>query len=123
MLRYPGPPLSSARRLPSRRPRCASAVASEFRRPREDDPDVAEICRRLDCLPLAIELAAARVKLLPPQALSRRLDQALDVLTGGAHDLPARQRTLRSTLESDKLFGPTDEFTYQGGNSGLSSSN
>src|SRR5215469_18368043 len=60
---------------------------------------VAEICRRLDGLPLAIELAAARVRLLPPQALLSRLDQGFGVLTGGARDLPERQRTLRNTLD------------------------
>jgi tetratricopeptide (TPR) repeat protein len=59
---------------------------------------VAEICRRLDGLPLAIELAAARVRLLPPQALAARLDQPFSLLTGGARDLPERQRTLRNTL-------------------------
>jgi predicted ATPase/tetratricopeptide (TPR) repeat protein len=59
---------------------------------------VAEICRRLDGLPLAIELAAARVRLLPPQALASRLGQRFSLLTGGARDLPERQRTLRNTL-------------------------
>jgi predicted ATPase/DNA-binding SARP family transcriptional activator len=60
---------------------------------------VARICERLDGLPLAIELAAARSNLLPPETMSRRLDQALDLLVGGARDLPARQQTLRATLE------------------------
>jgi len=60
---------------------------------------VAEICRRLDGLPLAIELAAARVRLLPPQALLARLDERFSLLTGGARDLPPRQQTLRNTLE------------------------
>ena len=60
---------------------------------------VAEICRRLDGLPLAIELAAARVRLLPPQALLSRLDERFSLLTGGARDLPERQRTLRNTLD------------------------
>jgi predicted ATPase len=60
---------------------------------------VAEICRRLDGLPLAIELAAARVRLLPPQAMAPRLDQRFSLLTGGARDLPERQRTLRGTLD------------------------
>jgi predicted ATPase len=60
---------------------------------------VAEICRRLDGMPLAIELAAARVRLLPPQALLSRLDQRFSLLTGGARDLPERQRTLRNSLD------------------------
>jgi predicted ATPase/tetratricopeptide (TPR) repeat protein len=60
---------------------------------------VAEICRRLDGLPLAVELAAARVRLLPPAALAARLDHRFSLLTGGARDLPERQQTLRNTLE------------------------
>jgi predicted ATPase/DNA-binding CsgD family transcriptional regulator len=60
---------------------------------------IAEICVQLDGLPLAIELAAARSKLLPPQALLKRLSHRLLVLTGGAQDLPARQQTLRNTLQ------------------------
>src|SRR5215472_9903855 len=60
---------------------------------------IAEICVRLDGLPLAIELAAARSKLLPPQALLKRLSHRLEVLMGGAQDLPTRQQTLRNTLQ------------------------
>ena len=63
------------------------------------DSTVAAICRRLDNLPLALELAAARVKLLSPDALLRRLETALPLLSGGAVDLPERQRTLRATIE------------------------
>jgi predicted ATPase len=60
---------------------------------------IAEICVRLDGLPLAIELAAARSKLLPPQALLARLAHWQELLTGGARDVPARQQTLRNTLQ------------------------
>jgi predicted ATPase/class 3 adenylate cyclase len=65
----------------------------------ENAPAVAELCVRLDGLPLAIELAAARVRLLPPQALLARLDQRSDVLRGVARDRPERQQTLRATLD------------------------
>jgi predicted ATPase/class 3 adenylate cyclase len=64
----------------------------------EPDPAVAEICARLDNLPLALELAAARVKVLPPEQLLTRLEQRLPLLTGGARDAPERQRTLRTTI-------------------------
>ena len=63
------------------------------------DETVAAVCRRLDNLPLALELAAARAKLLSPSALLQRLDAALPLLTGGASDRPERQRTLRATIE------------------------
>jgi len=74
---------------------------------------VAEICRRLDGLPLALELAAARIKLLPPQAILSRLDDQLNLLTGGAHDLPKRQQTLRNTLEwSHGLLNEDEKKLY-----------
>jgi predicted ATPase len=65
----------------------------------EPDPDVRRIAERLDGLPLALELAAARVKVLTPRQILERLGRSLDLLTSGAHDAPARQRTLRGTVE------------------------
>jgi len=65
----------------------------------ENDEDVRGICRGVDGLPLAIELAAARIRTLTPRALMQRLDARLSVLTGGPRDLPARQRTLRETID------------------------
>ncbi len=62
-------------------------------------PAVGEICRRLDRLPLALELAAARVSVLSAEDLASRLERALPLLTGGARDVPERQRTLRATIE------------------------
>jgi predicted ATPase/DNA-binding SARP family transcriptional activator len=62
------------------------------------DATIVELCRRLDNLPLAVELAAARTKLLPPSAIRERLEQALPFLTGGPRDAPARQQTLRATI-------------------------
>ncbi|MEN3311744.1 MAG: hypothetical protein V7645_1073 [Actinomycetota bacterium] len=69
-----------------------------FARSEDNDAHVREICRRLDGLPLAIELAAARIRTLTPRALRERLVRSLAVLTGGPRDLPARQQTLRETI-------------------------
>jgi predicted ATPase/class 3 adenylate cyclase/Tfp pilus assembly protein PilF len=77
----------------------AQAVKPDFTITNESAPAVAEICVRLDGLPLAIELAAARIKMLPPKAMLQRLTSRLKLLTGGARDLPERQRTLRATIE------------------------
>jgi non-specific serine/threonine protein kinase len=76
----------------------AAAAVPEFTLDDENAPAVAEIVHRLDGLPLAIELAAARVKLLPPQAILPRLEHSLGLLTGGHRDLPDRQQTLRATI-------------------------
>ncbi len=77
----------------------AHAAATDFALTDDNAEAVAEICVRLDGLPLAIELAAPRVRALTPAALLRRLDQRLKLLTGGAQDLDERQRTLRATIE------------------------
>jgi predicted ATPase/DNA-binding CsgD family transcriptional regulator len=77
---------------------CAQAARPDFQVTPANTRTIAEICVRLDGLPLAIELAAARVKLLPPQALLTRLGHRLQVLTSGARDAPVRQQTLRNTL-------------------------
>jgi predicted ATPase len=77
----------------------ARAASADFELTSANAGAVAEICRRLDGLPLAIELAAARVRLLPPQALLARLGDRMELLTGGARDLPERQRAMRSTLD------------------------
>ena len=87
----------------------ARAVAPDF----EADESVAEICRRLDELPLALELAAARVKALTPTQILERLEQRLPLLTGGARDLPERQRTLRATIEwSYELLGDHEQRLF-----------
>jgi predicted ATPase/class 3 adenylate cyclase len=90
-------------RLEPLREEDAAALFAERARAsgRELAPDatVQAICRRLDGLPLAVELAAARTKLLAPERLLERLDSALPILTGGPRDAPERQRTLRATIE------------------------
>src|SRR5580692_10994314 len=95
----------------------AQAASAGFELTSGNAGAVAEICRRLDGLPLAIELAAARVRLLPPQALLARLDDKMGLLTGGARDLPERQRTLRNTLNwSFDLLSAREQalFAYLG---------
>ena len=95
------PPLEVLSRLPAVAlfVERARAVKREFALTKENAPAVAAICARLDGLPLAIELAAARIKLLSPSAMLARLESRLNLLTGGARDLPTRQQTLRSTVD------------------------
>ncbi len=85
----------------------AMSVRPGFRISNDNAAAVAEICVRLDGLPLAIELAAVQVRVLAPPALLRRLGQRLDLLTGGPVDAPARQQTLRATI--DWSYGRLDK--------------
>jgi non-specific serine/threonine protein kinase len=100
------------------------AVALFVRRARAADPGfslsaanavaVAEVCRRLDGLPLALELAAARVRMLPPPALLIRLEHSPQVLTGGPHDAPARLRSMRDAIAwSYDLLSPAEQLLFR----------
>ncbi len=92
----------------------ARAARSSFAITHENAPAIAEICTRLDGLPLAIELAAARTRILPPEAMLVRLSARLPILTGGAHNLPARQQTLRGAIAwSYELLAPADQMLYR----------
>jgi len=91
----------------------ARALVPDFALTPATAPTVAAICRHLDGLPLAIELAAARIKLLPPRALLDRLDDRLRVLSGGPSHLPERQRTLRGALDwSYTLLAPGEQDLF-----------
>lgn len=105
----PVPPLTPGDAIRLFTERAADARAGTPLSP-ADEEAIAEICRRLDGLPLAIELAAARARLLPPAALLRRLGNRLDMLTGGLTDLPERQQTLRGTIDwSYDLLEPPEQ--------------
>src|SRR5262249_24413000 len=95
---YPVSPLSDEDAFALFRER-VRAVRPDFELTADDDEAVRNVCARVDRLPLALELAAARVKLLAPRELAQRLDQRLAVLTGGARDRPTRQQTLRAAIE------------------------
>ncbi|HEU5266829.1 MAG TPA: NB-ARC domain-containing protein, partial [Jatrophihabitans sp.] len=93
--------------------RCA-AVCPGFAVDNETAADVVEICRRLDGLPLAIELAAARASILPPDALLARLKRRLPLLTGGPHDHPARLRTMHAGIAwSHDLLSPDEQRLFR----------
>jgi predicted ATPase len=91
----------------------AQAVQADFAVTNENAPAVAAVCHRLDGLPLAIELAAARIRLLPPRAMLARLEHRLALLTGGARNLPARQQTLRGAMAwSYELLAPDAQSLF-----------
>jgi len=92
----------------------AQAVKNDFTLTKENAPVVAAICARLDGLPLAIELAAARIKMLSPSAMLTRLEGSLNLLTSGARDLPIRQQTLRGTVDwSYGLLNPAEQTLFR----------
>jgi predicted ATPase len=92
----------------------AIAAKPDFELNRENAPAVSEICARLDGLPLAIELAAARVKVLSPSSMLKRLASRLQLLTGGARDLPQRQQTLRAAMDwSHDLLNPAEQKLFR----------
>ena len=92
----------------------ARAARPDFTIDDDNAAAVAEICQRLDGLPLAIELAAARIRALPPRAMLDRMERCLPLLTGGARDLPARQQTLRNTIVwSYDLLEPDEQTLFR----------
>src|SRR5438445_7768768 len=85
----------------------AMAAKPDFHATNENAPAIAGICERVDGLPLAIELAAARIKLFSPQALSARLEKSFSALATGARDLPTRQQTITgATTWSQEMLDP-----------------
>ena len=94
--------------------RAAAAVKGEFVLTKENAPVVAQICCRVDGLPLAIELAAAQIRMLAPAQLLVRLESRLEVLTCGAVDVPRRQQTLRRTIDwSHDLLSPAEQKLFR----------
>jgi tetratricopeptide (TPR) repeat protein len=92
----------------------ARTTRGSFELTPENAGAVAGVCRRLDGLPLALELAAARLRLLSPEALLERLDHALQVLTSGARDIPERQQTLRATIDwSHSLLSESEQRLFR----------
>jgi predicted ATPase/DNA-binding CsgD family transcriptional regulator len=92
----------------------AKSVSPDFALTRQNAAAVAAICRRVDGLPLALELAAARIRTLSPTALLARLDQSLPLLSGGARDLPERQRTMERAIEwSYDLLGAEQQALFR----------
>jgi predicted ATPase/DNA-binding CsgD family transcriptional regulator len=92
----------------------AQAVSPDFQLTDRNAPAVAEICLRLDGLPLAIELAAARIMVLAPEGLLARLKSRLKLLTGGARNLPERQRTLQAAIDwSYNLLDPAEQALFR----------
>jgi predicted ATPase/DNA-binding CsgD family transcriptional regulator len=90
------------------------AILPGFQLTDENARDIAEICTRLEGVPLALELAAARSKLLSPQELLSRLGPRLQMMTGGRRDAPLRQQTLRNTLSwNDDLLSPDEQTLFQ----------
>ncbi|WP_243075591.1 DUF4062 domain-containing protein [Microbacterium sp. SS28] len=87
----------------------ATAAKPGFELGDENAAAIADICRRLEGLPLAIELAAAKVRLLPPQAIAERLEQTLPMLTAAARDLPERHRTMRATIDWSVSLLPAEQ--------------
>ena len=109
---------ASTTRWPRRRFASSSIAPARYSTDFELTEDNAEaivaICRRLDGLPLAIELAASRVRLLPPKAILARLDSRLTLLTGGGRDLPERQQTLRGAIAwSHDLLDPAQQTLFR----------
>jgi predicted ATPase len=92
----------------------AKTTRGSFELTRQNAEAVAAICRRLDGLPLALELAAARVRILSPESLLERLDHALELLTSGARDRPERQQTLRATIDwSHSLLTEPEQLLFR----------